>query len=79
MIEAARRVLPDYARHHAREFYGDGVSTVMSETIGSATASSSNAVPSRMQTPLPQPAPAPIRPATGKPVVKFGTNCHIRI
>eukprot|EP00974_Lingulodinium_polyedra_P005899 558816-Lingulodinium_polyedra.AAC.1 len=44
----------------------------MSETIGSATASSSNAMPSRIETHFPNPAPTPIRPAIGKPVAKLG-------
>eukprot|EP00974_Lingulodinium_polyedra_P107120 10370686-Lingulodinium_polyedra.AAC.1 len=65
MIEAARRVFPDYARRRAREFD-------MPETIGSATASSSNARPSRIEPPFPNPAPARIRPAIGKPVAKLG-------
>eukprot|EP00974_Lingulodinium_polyedra_P114623 11098057-Lingulodinium_polyedra.AAC.1 len=68
MIEAVWRVLPDYARRRDHEFYGDGISTVISETIGSATASSSNAMPSRIETPFPNPASTPIRPAIDEPV-----------
>eukprot|EP00974_Lingulodinium_polyedra_P021107 2038935-Lingulodinium_polyedra.AAC.1 len=69
MIEAAWRVLPDYARRHANEFYGDGIRTVMSETIGTAIVSSSIAMPSRIESPRPNPAPTPILPATDKPPV----------
>eukprot|EP00974_Lingulodinium_polyedra_P040005 3838886-Lingulodinium_polyedra.AAC.1 len=68
MVEAAWRVIPDYAKRHAREFYGDGISTIMSETIGSATANSNNAMPSSIATPLPNPTPTPLRPATDKPI-----------
>eukprot|EP00974_Lingulodinium_polyedra_P049841 4793753-Lingulodinium_polyedra.AAC.1 len=56
VIEAARREFPEYARQRAHEFYGDGISTVVSETMGSATASSSAALPSHMQAPFPKPA-----------------------
>eukprot|EP00974_Lingulodinium_polyedra_P115204 11154359-Lingulodinium_polyedra.AAC.1 len=44
----------------------------MSETIGSVTASSSNAMPSSVATRFPTPAPTPIRPVAGKPSVKLG-------
>eukprot|EP00974_Lingulodinium_polyedra_P027350 2643018-Lingulodinium_polyedra.AAC.1 len=67
MIEVAWSVPPGYARQRAHEFYADGTSTVVSETIGSTTASSSNAMPSRVETPFPKPSPTPIRPAVGKP------------
>eukprot|EP00974_Lingulodinium_polyedra_P012960 1258462-Lingulodinium_polyedra.AAC.1 len=72
MVEAAWRVVPDYARRHAHEFYSDGISTSVSETIGSVAASSSNAMPSSIATPLPNPTPTPLRPAIDKPVAKLG-------
>eukprot|EP00974_Lingulodinium_polyedra_P133812 11227070-Lingulodinium_polyedra.AAC.1 len=59
--------LPDYVRQHARELYGDGFRTVVSETIGSAIVCASKAMPSRVQTPFPQLAPTPMRPAIDKP------------
>eukprot|EP00974_Lingulodinium_polyedra_P011628 1122522-Lingulodinium_polyedra.AAC.1 len=76
MVEAAWRIIPDYARRRAHEFYGDGISTIMSETIGSATASSSNAVPSSIATPFPNTTPTPIRPAIGKFVAKLGPTSY---
>eukprot|EP00974_Lingulodinium_polyedra_P020656 1998980-Lingulodinium_polyedra.AAC.1 len=64
MLEAAWRVIPDYARRRAGELYGDGISTIVSETLGSA-ASSSSALPGKgaVPAPKPMPVPAPAKPA----------------
>eukprot|EP00974_Lingulodinium_polyedra_P013159 1276243-Lingulodinium_polyedra.AAC.1 len=65
MLEAAWRVVPDYARRHAGELYGDGISTIISESLGSDSASSSSALPGSgaVPPPKPVPAPAPAKPA----------------
>eukprot|EP00974_Lingulodinium_polyedra_P115674 11156270-Lingulodinium_polyedra.AAC.1 len=53
MLEEAWRVRPDYARRRAGELYGDGISTIVSEALGSATASSSSTLPGSGAVPPP--------------------------